>query len=45
MLIARQKPDATNVAGLRTWNSSLAASLNGEKKAFSFSPRWSEGKL
>ena len=21
MLIARQKPDATNVAGLRTWNS------------------------
>ena len=41
MLIARQKPDATNVAGLRTWNR-LAASLNGEKKAFSFSPQWSE---
>ena len=35
MLIARQKPDATNVAGLRTWNS-LAASLNGEKREFSF---------
>ena len=36
MLIARQKPDATNVSGLRTWN--------GEKKAFSFSPRWSENE-
>ena len=42
MLIARQKPDATNVAGLRTHGTRLAASLNGEKKAFSFSPRWSD---
>ena len=27
MLIARQKPDATNVAGIRTWNSLGRGSL------------------
>ena len=38
MLIARQKPDATHVAGYRTWTSCLAASVRHvEKKAFSFS--------
>ena len=41
MFIARQKPDATNVAGLRTWNS-LGRFVKREKKAFSFWPRWSE---
>jgi hypothetical protein len=40
MLIARQKPDATNVAGFRTWTR-LAASSGVAKKAFSFSPQWS----
>jgi len=42
MLIARQKPDATNVAGLRDMELAWAASLSGEKKGSSFSPRWSE---
>ena len=37
MLIARQKPDATNVADFGH-GTRLAASLNGERKAFSFSP-------
>jgi N-terminal domain of anti-restriction factor ArdC len=41
MLIARQKPDATNVAGLRTWNSLGRFVKRGERE-FSFSPRWSE---
>ncbi len=40
MLIARQKPDATHVAGYRTWTR-LAASSGVAKKAFSFSPQWS----
>src|SRR6202161_4389400 len=31
MLIARQKPDATNVAGLRTWNSLGRFVKRGEK--------------
>jgi hypothetical protein len=43
---ALQKPDATNVAGLRTWNSlgRFVKPLNGEKKVFSFWPRWSENE-
>ena len=41
MLIARQKPDATNVAGF-VLGTRLAASSNGAKKESSFSPRWSE---
>ena len=40
MLIARQKPDATNVAGLRTWNS-LGRFIRRGERAFSFSPQWS----
>ena len=39
----RQKPDATNVAGLRTWNS-LGRFVKRAKKASSFSPRWSENE-
>ncbi len=34
MLIARQKPDATNVAGLRTWNSLGRFVKRGEKGIF-----------
>jgi hypothetical protein len=34
MLIARQKPDATNVAGLRTWNSLGRFVRRGEKGIF-----------
>ena len=41
MLIARQKPDAPTLPDFGH-GTRLAASLNGEKKAFSFSPRWSE---
>ena len=41
MLIARQKPAATRVPE-SALGTRLAASLNGEKKAFSFSPRWSD---
>src|SRR5579859_5456552 len=41
MLIARQKPDAPTLLDFGH-GTRLAASLNGEKKAFSFSPRWSE---
>jgi len=38
MLIARQKPDATNVAGLRTWNSLGRFVLRGEKGIFILAP-------
>jgi hypothetical protein len=31
MLIARQKPDASNVAGIRTWNSLGRFVKRGEK--------------
>jgi hypothetical protein len=39
-LIARQKPNATNVAGIRAWNS-LGRFVKRGEKAFSFLPRWS----
>src|ERR1022692_2418304 len=38
MLIARQKPDATNVAGLRTWNSLGRVVKRGEKGIFILAP-------
>src|SRR5260221_9875018 len=38
MLIARQKPDATNVAGLRTWNSLGRFVRRGEKGIFILAP-------
>src|SRR5882762_10425850 len=41
MLIARQKPDATNVAGLRTWNS-LGRFVKRGEKGISFSQPCSE---
>jgi len=43
MLIARQKPMRPALPDF-VHGTRLAASLNGEKKAFSFSPRWSETK-
>jgi antirestriction protein ArdC len=38
LLIARQKPDATNVAGLRTWNSLGRFVRRGEKGIFILAP-------
>jgi hypothetical protein len=38
MLIARQKPDATNVAGLRTWNLLGRFVKRGEKGIFILAP-------
>jgi hypothetical protein len=38
MLIASQKPDATNVAGLRTWNSLGRFVKRGEKSIFILAP-------
>ena len=38
MLIARQRPDATNVAGLRTWNSLGRFVRRGEKGIFILAP-------
>jgi len=38
MLIARQKPDATNVAGFRTWNSLGRFVRRGEKGIFILAP-------
>ena len=38
MLIARQKPDATNVAGVRTWNSLGRFVRRGEKGIFILAP-------
>jgi hypothetical protein len=38
MLIARQKPDATNVAGLRTWNSRGRFVKRGEKGIMILAP-------
>src|ERR1700683_5413044 len=38
LLIARQKPDATNVAGLRTWNSLGRFVKRGEKGIFILAP-------
>ena len=38
MLIARQKPDATDVAGLRTWNSLGRFVKRGEKGIFILAP-------
>ena len=38
ILIARQKPDATNIAGLRTWNSLGRFVRRGEKGIFILAP-------
>ena len=38
MLIARQKPDATNVAGMRTWNSLGRFIRRGERGIFILAP-------
>jgi antirestriction protein ArdC len=38
MLIARQKPDASNVAGFRTWNSLCRFVRRGEKGIFILAP-------
>src|SRR6202521_3946122 len=38
MLIARQKPDATNVAGIRAWNSLGRFVKRGEKGIFILAP-------
>src|SRR6185369_1164061 len=38
MLIARQKPDATNVAGIRTWNSLGRFVRRGEKGILILAP-------
>ena len=38
MLIARQKPQATNVAGIRTWNSLGRFVKRGEKGIFILAP-------
>ena len=38
MLIARQKPDATNVAGIRTWNSLGRFVKRGEKGILILAP-------
>ena len=38
MLIARQHPDATNVAGLRTWNSLSRFVKRGERGIFILAP-------
>jgi hypothetical protein len=38
MLIARQKPEATNVAGVRTWNSLGRFVRRGEKGIFILAP-------
>ena len=38
MLIARQKPEATNVAGIRTWNSLGRFVRRGEKGIFILAP-------
>src|SRR5580693_3290640 len=38
MLIARQKPDASHVAGLRTWNSLGRFVKRGEKGIFILAP-------
>jgi N-terminal domain of anti-restriction factor ArdC len=38
MLIARQRPDALNVAGLRTWNSLGRFVKRGEKGIFILAP-------
>src|SRR5256714_14599478 len=38
MLIARQKPDASNVAGLRSWNSLGRFVKRGEKGIFILAP-------
>src|SRR6266700_317708 len=44
MLIARQKPDATNVAGLRTWNSLGRFVKRGEKGIFILAPMVSKNR-
>src|SRR6516162_2543458 len=38
LLIARQKPEATNVAGIRTWNSLGRFVKRGEKGIFILAP-------
>ena len=44
MLIARQKPDATNVAGLRTWNSLGRFVKRGERGIFILAPMIGKGR-
>ena len=44
MLIARQKPDATNVAGIRTWNSLGRFVNRGEKGIFILAPMVSKNR-
>jgi len=44
MLIARQKPDATNVAGLRAWNSLGRFVKRGEKGILILAPMVSYGR-
>jgi len=44
MLIARQKPDATNVAGIRTWNSLGRFVKRGEKGIFILAPMVSKNR-
>ena len=44
MLIARQKPDATNVAGFRTWNSLGRFVRRGEKGIFILAPMVSNSR-
>ncbi len=45
MLIARQKPDATNVAGIRTWNSLGRFVKRGEKGILILAPMVGNRKL
>jgi hypothetical protein len=44
MLIARQKPDATNVAGIRTWNSLGRFVKRGEKGILILAPMVANGR-
>src|ERR1700730_11680912 len=44
MLIARQKPDATNVAGIRTWNSLGRFVKRGEKGILILAPMVSKNR-
>jgi N-terminal domain of anti-restriction factor ArdC len=45
MLIARQKPEATNVAGLRTWNSLGRFVKRGEKGILILAPMMGRKKV
>jgi len=45
MLIARQKPDATNVAGIRTWNSLGRFVKRGERGILILAPMVTNRRL